>query len=406
MRKERGVKALFAGVLALLCLAQGTAGAQSPPETRVVVEGLEFPSGIAFLEDGSFVVNERGGVVNLVRGDSIEKIAQIPTTTDGETGLLGAAIAPEGDAAYVFATEPDGATNTIWRVPLGGGQPERVVTDLPAAVYHNGGGVAFGGDGMLYVSNGEQHDDGRAQDPKALGGKVYRFTLDGDVPPDNPFPDSPSFAIGLRNPYGLAIDPLTGVPWVTENGPSSYDEINVVAEGTNLGWPVISGPEAVNEADVSALEDYRDPALAYEQVVVPTGIAFAGASGRGVREGDLFFATYGEGAIHHVKLDDEREEAVSDKVILEAGEPLIALAWGPRGLYYSTTSSVRMLELAASEDPSPADPLPSTPLDAAGRGSPPADDGPSGALIGSALTAAGLLLLILGLLVLRSRRSE
>lgn len=389
-------------MLTLLATATGTVAAQDAVRSRVVVQGLEFPAGMAFLGDGALVVNERGGVVNLIRDGSIEKLAEIPTTTDGETGLLGAAATP--DAVYVFATEPDGETNTVWRVPIDGSDPRRIVSDLPAAVYHNGGGVAFGQDGMLYVSNGEQHDDGRAQDPQALGGKVYRFTPDGAIPTENPFEDSATFALGLRNPYGLSIDPLTGNPWVTENGPSSYDEINVATEGSNLGWPLISGPASANENDATQLEGYRDPVLSYENIIVPTGIAFADADGLGVAAGDLFFATYGEGTIHHVRLDESRLTARSDEVIFEAGEPIIALAWGPDGLYFSTPTTVAVLELAA-EPSEPSERPAASPIDASGRGSPAADDGPSGALIATLVTAVALLVLILFLIGSR-RRSE
>lgn len=375
--------------------------AQEPLEPVVVVDGLEFPSGLAFLADGSLVVNERGGVVNLVREGQIEKIAEIPTTTDGETGLLGAAVnSDDPEAIFVFATESDGGSNSIWRVDPEGGQPQRVIEDLPAAVYHNGGGVAFGDDRMLYVSNGEQHDDGRAQDPQALGGKVYRFTPTGEVPDDNPFSGSPAFAIGLRNPFGLAIDPLSGAPWVTENGPSSYDEVNRIVAGANLGWPDISGPAADGQA--SGLQDYQDPVLAYEDIIVPTGIAFAGSTGGGVSEGDLFFASYAEGAIHHVTLDESRSEALSDEILLDAGEPLIALAWGPGGLYFSTTSAVKMLPLGAPGEPDITDSV--TPLDASGRGSPPADDGPPTALFLSA--ALALLALVLVAVLLLRRGSD
>lgn len=366
-----------------------------------MVSGLEFPAGIVFLPSGELVVNERGGVVNVVRDGNISKVADIPTTTDGETGLLGVAVAEEAsdgaESVYVFATEEDGASNTIWRVPLEGGSPERVIEDLPAALYHNGGGVAFGQDGMLYVSNGEQHDSGRAQDPQALGGKVYRFTPQGGIPDDNPFPGSPTFALGLRNPFGLAIDPLTGTPWVTENGPSSYDEVNRIVAGGNSGWPIISGPAEENEADPRDIEDYQDPVLSYEGIIVPTGITFAESSGGGVEEGDLFFAAYAEGTIHHVRLDEARQEAAFDEIYLDVGAPVIALAWGPDGLYFSTPSDVRMVPVGEA----PSAPS-SSPVDAAGRGSPQGDDRAPGMVRAIGL-AAIIALALVALLVLKRK---
>ncbi len=142
----------------------------------------------------------------------------------------------------MFATAPSGDSNAIWRVPTDGGEPERIVEGLDASGYHNGGGVAFDRSGMLLVSHGEQHDSGKAQDPQVLGGKVYRFTPEGGVPRDNPWPDTPSFSVGHRNPFGLTVDPLTGTPWVSENGPESFDEINRIEAGGNYGWPEVSGP--------------------------------------------------------------------------------------------------------------------------------------------------------------------
>lgn len=334
--------------VAILSLAT-SASAQQIPEPETFVSGLDFPAGLAFVDEDTLLVNERSGAVRTVEDGSLveEPIARIPTTTEGETGLLGIAIHPEGEAAFVFATDPDGAQNSIWRIPLDGpGDPQKVVEGLPAAVYHNGGGVAFDRDGMLLVSNGEQHSADRAQDPDVLGGKVYRFTPEGEVPDDGPYAPSPTLALGLRNPYGLTIDPETGDAWVTENGPSSFDEVNRIESGGNYGWPVLNGP-----GDGSSLDgNYHDPVLAYEDIIVPTGLAFAGPDAKPGVRGDLFFGTFGEASIHRVRLNADRDAAVSDDVILR-GEQVIGMTWGPGGLYYTTPESVRFIALVSESDP-------------------------------------------------------
>ncbi|HWC15063.1 MAG TPA: PQQ-dependent sugar dehydrogenase, partial [Actinomycetota bacterium] len=319
----------------------------SAVEPAVVVDGLAFPAGIAFGSTGTMYVSERSGRLLAFDGSGGRTVVgSVPTITAGETGLLGIAVSPDDDYVYAFATEPDN-TNTIWRFAVSGGDPERVVTGLPGGTYHNGGGVAFGHDRMLYVSNGETHTTTIAQDPDVLGGKVYRYTPDGDVPGDNPFAGSPAFGLGYRNPFGLAIDPVSGDPFVTENGPESHDEINRVVRGGNGGWPLISGP--ARGTDTSDLRGrYVDPILDYEDVIVPTGIAFAPPDERSGRHGGgLFFGAYAEQAIHRVTLDDTRTAAVDDEVFYRAREPIVAVAWGPRGLYFSTPDSIQVIPLGA-----------------------------------------------------------
>ncbi|HEU4481279.1 MAG TPA: PQQ-dependent sugar dehydrogenase [Actinomycetota bacterium] len=345
--------AIAATVVCLLAGAQG-ASAQDP---RAVLEDLEQPSAIAFLSDGRMVVNERGGTIVVIapdRGSRPRQLARIDTVISGETGLLGMAVAPDEDHVYAFATEPDGGSNTVWRIELASGTAERVVEGLPAASIHNGGGLAFDRDGMLLVSHGEQGEADLSQDPAALGGKVYRYTPDGDPAPNGPFEGSAAIAIGLRNPFGLAVDPLTGAPWVTENGPESFDEINRLEPGGNYGWPVVSGP-AAEGAEVP--DDYRDPVVAYEEIIVPTGITFATYGGPGVKRGDVFFAAYGDGTIRHLRLDADRSAVVSEETI-DVDGAVIALTWGPDGLYFTTETSIELIPFereGGDAEPSPGD---------------------------------------------------
>lgn len=320
----------------------------SAAEPAVVADGLSFPAGIAFDSSGTMYVSERAGRLLAFGPDGQRSVVgSVPTITQGETGLLGISVSSDQSYVYAFATERDG-TNTIWRFPARGGEPERVITDLPGGTYHNGGGVAFGSDGMLYVSNGEAHTTSIAQDPDVLGGKIYRFAPDGEIPEDNPFGDSPAFSIGHRNPFGLAIDPVSGLPFVTENGPESHDEINRIVAGGNGGWPVTSGP--AGSTDVEALVGrYQDPILDYPDVIVPTGIAFAPPGDDGGRfAGDLFFGAYADQSIHRVSLNEARSQATSDEIFYAGREPIVALAWGPRGLYFSTPDSVQVFAVRGS----------------------------------------------------------
>jgi glucose/arabinose dehydrogenase len=310
------------------------------PRPQIVVADLDFPTAIAFTPDGRMVVNERSGRILIVEDGHLrpEPLAVVPTTTHGERGLLGAAVGPDGDAVYVFVTQPDGRSNRVVRIALDDGSQRTVVGGLAGGIYHDGGGVAFDADGNLLVSNGEQHSGNRAQRLGVPGGKLYRYTAAGAPAPGNPFGRSAVFALGLRNPFGLAVDPVSGRPFVTENGPDGHDEINRVDRGANLGWPEIRGISRGDRLDDDAPGPYRDPLLEYRKTVVPTGIAFS-------PDGDLYFGTYGEGAIHRVHLDRARTRVVSDTVFVDVGAPVVAVAWGPDGLYFSTPADVRFVLL-------------------------------------------------------------
>ena len=300
--------------------------------------------------------SEREGRIRVAENGRLQEdpVAEIPTTIEGETGVLGIALAPNDRDLYVFATDPDGATNSVLRVLATGGEPEVVISGLPSSVYHNGGGVAFDEEGMLLVSNGEVHDSSAAQNPAVLGGKVYRFTTSGDPAPGNPF--GPAIALGLRNPFGLTVDPVTGDAFVTDNGPSSDDEVNRIHVGSNYGWPDLLG--AV-EGDPSGPGPYRLPVSVQTDVVVPTGIAVADpTSAERSVAGDVFYGTFGEQTIHRIELDDTRNHALTDEVFLQEEEPIVALEWGPEGLYYSTMSAIKVIPLA-QEDRSGPDPKPS-----------------------------------------------
>ena len=140
----------------------------------------------------------------------------LPVVPEAERGLLGIAIGPDFEAdpwIYLYLSDATDGVNRLVRVRADGdraaGEPETLLEGLDSAAgYHNGGDLAFGADGSLFVTLGEAHEADRAQDPSDLGGKIVRLEPDGSVPADNPFgAGNPVWSYGHRNSFGICVDP-------------------------------------------------------------------------------------------------------------------------------------------------------------------------------------------------------
>ena len=145
------------------------------------------------------------------------------------------------------------------------GEPETVLTGIPKGGIHNGGRMAIGPDGFLYVGTGETGDTSLAQDLDSLGGKILRLTLDGRPAPGNPF-DSAVWSYGHRNVQGLAFDG-EGRLWASEFGQNTWDELNLITKGADYGWPRVEGSGNV--------EGMTDPVVVWRTGdASPSGLAF------------------------------------------------------------------------------------------------------------------------------------
>jgi glucose/arabinose dehydrogenase len=225
---------------------------------------------------------------------------------------------------------------------------------------HNGGAIHFGLDGMLYVAIGEGGAiPSNSQTLGNLSGKLLRIEPDGGIPPDNPFVDTPGargeiWALGLRNPYTFAVDPLTGTIHINDVGQSTWEEVNLGTKGANYGWPECEG--------VCGDPDFADPIYTYAHDVgrAITGGTFYRAAHCAPPQmcesvtfptqysGSYFFADYLGGWIK--RLDENHQ--VSDFWNPQNGP--VDLKVGPEGaLYYLSIfdSAVYKIQL---EDASPA----------------------------------------------------
>lgn len=217
-----------------------------PPAVTVAADqatALITPWGLVRLPDGSALVSERdtGRIVQVAGDRSVSEVTRIAeTAASGEGGLMGLAVDPTGTWLYAYVTTAD--DNRVVRLPLDDPDAprEEIVTGIPKAETHNGGRIAFGPDGMLYVATGDTRVDDLAQDPTSLAGKILRVDPEGGVPDDNPFPGSPVWSLGHRNVQGLAFD-SRGRLWATEFGEKDADELNLIEAGGNYGWPLVEG---------------------------------------------------------------------------------------------------------------------------------------------------------------------
>ncbi|GGE81788.1 PQQ-dependent sugar dehydrogenase [Mycetocola zhadangensis] len=217
-------------------------------ETAVLATGLEAPWSILPLGDSTLISYRDTGQImeRTIAGDLREVAVIADVDAGGEGGLLGLASRKTGETNWIYAYLTTDTDNRIIRMPLAGelgsltlGTAEVVLSGLAKASNHNGGRIAFGPDGMLYVTVGDAGDPRSAQDPQSLNGKILRITPTGEVPQDNPFA-SPVYSLGHRNPQGIAWTE-DGRMWASEFGQNTWDELNLIEPGANYGWPIVEG---------------------------------------------------------------------------------------------------------------------------------------------------------------------
>jgi len=271
-----------------------------------------FPVALAFAPDGRLFWADRGGAIKVWQGGAAQDFAAVSTVTTqpgggySERGLLGLAISPsfaQDRFVYAIYSEPDYAHQTVvrWTDCAGKGTSRTtIVANLPTGsdCCHKGGRLAFGTDGMLYVTLGDNHTAAAAQNSCDVRGKILRYRADGSLPPGNLC--GPVYAKGLRNPFGIAFSPA-GQIFVTNNGPSGeagspstgYDTVYDVTAGGNYSWPTCYGYSHPLSASSCA---GSGPLWSSEaSTVVPTGATYVSPSGPAGYAGHFVFCTLNSG---------------------------------------------------------------------------------------------------------------
>ncbi|MDQ8044332.1 MAG: PQQ-dependent sugar dehydrogenase, partial [Solirubrobacteraceae bacterium] len=203
------------------------------------------PWDIAFLPSGDALVSEResGKILDLpAGGGSPTTLTTVPgVVAEGEGGLLGLAVSPTYDRDHlIYAYFSASSDNRVASIDTQTKAVKPILTGIKKGQIHNGGALAFGPDGMLFVGVGETGDTGLAQQKTSLNGKILRITATGKVPKGNPFKGSPVWTYGHRNVQGFAWD-KAGRMWASEFGQDTTDEVNLIRKGRNYGWPIVEG---------------------------------------------------------------------------------------------------------------------------------------------------------------------
>ena len=303
--------------------------------------GLHQPTAMEFLGDDIIVLEKNSGKVLLIEDGEINDnpLLDFNVNSYWESGLLGVTVNGNNVYFYLTEAEEDGGErigNNIYQFYWDGENftDKYLVNSLGLdQIWHNGGAMTTGLDGQVYAVIGDQGaglEDSKITPTLAQNsnegefndtGVIIKVGLDKEIikPKNSENPLEHYYAIGIRNSFGLTIDPVTGNLWETENGPENFDEVNLVPKNFNSGWAVTMGPASEEErAKILNFNKYtyEDPKFSWEAPVAPTGLVFTNSESFDKYRNGLFVATC-TGEIYKFKLNENRDNFIFDSPHLQ-----------------------------------------------------------------------------------------
>lgn len=345
MDKKTRILAIIAAVAVSIVIITSPSGSivipkpsTSPTGTdavQIIATNLQEPWGLAF-GDGKIFLTEKVGRVRVIDNGNLlnESVADLHVADVTDAGLLGITTHPDfltNHFLYVYYTykENDKLWNKVLRITVPNDKisDAKVILDkIPGAEFDNGGTLKFGPDRKLYIGTGDATDEDSAQNLNSIAGKILRLNDDGSIPNDNPFPNSPVYSYGHRNPQGLAWDDR-GNLYETEEGPTKNDEINIIEKGKNYGWP---------SQECTGSNEYVNAILCYSLSTEPAGIAYYNSEKIDLKN-SLVLATLRGNILYQLTVHNGN--VTSQKIILDGLGRIREVGVGPDGYLYILTGN-------------------------------------------------------------------
>ena len=313
-------------------------------QIQTIAENLHIPWAVDISEDGRLFFTERSGNLRLIEDVILNPVPvdtfSSPFVSTGEGGLMGLALDKDflsnGYIYLMYTYEENGELyNRVVRMRIQDGRAleEEIILDhIPGGQIHNGGRLKIGPDGYLYITTGDAGDRYLAQDINSLAGKILRIGTDGSIPFDNPFQGSPVYALGLRNPQGLAWD-NKNVLYASDHGETAHDEINIIQAGGNYGWPLVIGDEQIEGYD------FIKPIIQSGYTTwAPSGITFVST---GPRAGQLLVSTLRGNTLLAITFDEfDTQDFILERLLQSRYGRLREAYEAEDGSIYITTSNL------------------------------------------------------------------
>jgi glucose/arabinose dehydrogenase len=322
---------------------------------EVVVDGIDIPWGMAFINFEEMLVTEKSGILYHVKNGKKTEITGLPPIyVRGQGGLLDVALHPnfsENNTLYMTLSantegDEEGGNTSLYSATLTGSELSNVTLLYKATPnskkgQHWGSRIVFDQEGHVFFGIGDRGNrEVNPQDLSKDGGKIYRLNLDGSIPEDNPFVNEPGakkaiFSYGHRNPQGMTIHPQTGDLWENEHGPQGGDEINIIKSGVNYGWPEIT--YGINYSGTPITDKTSDPNMAqpfyyWVPSIAPSGMAFSTSGIYKDWEGDLFVGSLRFEYLERIVI--EKNQVVKREKVLEKIGRVRNVVEGPDGYLY------------------------------------------------------------------------
>ena len=324
--------------LIMLCLSIGALPAFAQDDSgpkindpnltlQVFTKGIpSSPTTMTFVGNDILVLQKSDGQVRLIRNGALQPspALDVSVASIGECGMLG--ITSIGTTVYIYYTESDSdrgkaIANRIYKYEWNGEKlinPVLVKELTSRNIYHCGGAMTSF-EGQAYAVIGDNGNYGRLQNRPSDDWRNDTSVILRVDPP------GAYYAMGIRNSFGIAFDPVTGNMWDTENGDDDHDELNLVPENYNSGWIQIMGP-AKNQTQIDSLPKYKDytysdPEFTWQKTVAPTGIAFLNSDKMKGYQDSIFVGDCNNGNLYRFKLNSDRtglafkSPELADKVV-------------------------------------------------------------------------------------------